>query len=89
MSLPPRFPAGAARRESVPFAFVAEADRFRSNVTPPPRQRAGGLELAGNVLIGLVIVAGFAGTLLFGLPALESGPQDPRQAQHSEASDNR
>ena len=25
------------RREPVPFAFVAEADRFRSNVTPPPR----------------------------------------------------
>ena len=28
------------RREPVPFAFVAEADRFRSNVTPPSRQRA-------------------------------------------------
>ena len=28
------------RREAVPFAFVAEADRFRSNVTPPPRERA-------------------------------------------------
>ena len=27
------------RREAVPFAFVAEADRFRSNVTPPPRER--------------------------------------------------
>ena len=27
------------RRESVPFSFVAEADRFRSNVTPPPRRR--------------------------------------------------
>ena len=25
------------RREPVPFAFLAEADRFRSNVTPPPR----------------------------------------------------
>lgn len=25
------------RSEPVPFAFVAEADRFRSNVTPPPR----------------------------------------------------
>lgn len=24
------------RREAVPFAFVAEADAFRSNVTPPP-----------------------------------------------------
>ncbi len=24
------------RRESVPFSFVAEADRFRSNVTPLP-----------------------------------------------------
>ncbi|MCZ9336652.1 hypothetical protein NGM37_02540, partial [Streptomyces sp. TRM76130] len=27
------------RREPVPFAFVVEADRFRSNVTPPPRER--------------------------------------------------
>lgn len=28
----------SVRRESVPFAFVAEADRFRSNVTPRPRR---------------------------------------------------
>ena len=28
------------RREPVPFAFIAEADRFRSNVAPPPRERA-------------------------------------------------
>ncbi len=27
------------RSEPVPFAFLAEADTFRSNVTPPPRQR--------------------------------------------------
>lgn len=25
------------RREPVPFAFIAEADQFRSNVAPPPR----------------------------------------------------
>ncbi|ARX86881.1 membrane protein [Streptomyces alboflavus] len=24
------------RREPVPFAFIAEADKFRSNVTPRP-----------------------------------------------------
>ena len=26
------------RGESVPFAFIADAERFRSNVTPPPVQ---------------------------------------------------
>ncbi|MBT2509412.1 MULTISPECIES: hypothetical protein [Streptomyces] len=58
------------RRESVPFAFVAEADRFRSNVTPPPRERPSASELVGRTLMGLTIVAGLAGSLLFGLPAL-------------------
>jgi hypothetical protein len=61
------------RRESVPFAFVAEADRFRSNVAPPPRRRAGRSEIAGRMLIGLTVVAGLVGSLVFGLPALETG----------------
>ena len=44
------------RREAVPFAFVAEADRFRSNVTPPPRERASAGELAGRwLLVGLTV----------------------------------
>ena len=46
------------RREPVPFAFVAEADQFRSNVTPPPRERASFGQMAGRWLIGLTVVAG-------------------------------
>ena len=57
------------RREPVPFAFIAEADRFRSNVTPPPRERAPPAQIAGRWLVGLTIVAG-----LVGLPA----PRDAR-----------
>ncbi|MFE4498152.1 hypothetical protein ACFRKD_37435 [Streptomyces niveus] len=76
------------RREAVPFAFVAEADSFRSNVAPPPRQRISRSELMSRTLIGLVVAAGFAGSLLFGLPALESG-QPSGQAQQSEASQGR
>ena len=45
------------RREPVPFAFVAEADRFRSNVTPPPRARAL-RRSAGGPWSGLTVVAG-------------------------------
>lgn len=71
------------RRESVPFSFVAEADRFRSNVTPPPRERASLSERAGSVLTGLVVVAGLVGSLLLGLPALapDQSPQHSRQAE--------
>ncbi|MFC9609120.1 hypothetical protein ACFTTN_37700 [Streptomyces niveus] len=73
------------RREAVPFAFVAEADRFRSNVTPPPRQRISRSELMSRTLIGLVVAAGLAGSLLFGLPSLESG-QPSGQAKQPAAS---
>ncbi|MER5465860.1 hypothetical protein ABT010_35425 [Streptomyces sp. NPDC002668] len=76
------------RREAVPFAFVAEADRFRSNVTPPPRERASVSQLAGRTLVGLTIACGLAGSLLFGLPALESG-RAPVHSQHSQAADGR
>ncbi|MEU1352000.1 hypothetical protein [Streptomyces sp. NPDC005795] len=76
------------RRESVPFSFVAEADRFRSNVTPPPRERASLSEKAGRALTGLVVVAGLVGSLLFGLPAL--GPeQSPQHSQQTEAAHGR
>ncbi|TQK51475.1 hypothetical protein FBY35_1876 [Streptomyces sp. SLBN-118] len=85
MSLP-QLPLGSApRREAVPFEFVAEADRFRSNVTPPPRVRPSVSQLAGRTLIGLTIVAGLAGSLLFGLPALETS-RTPGHSQQSEAS---
>ncbi|MEU9116584.1 hypothetical protein AB0D04_33770 [Streptomyces sp. NPDC048483] len=59
------------RREPVPFAFVAEADRFRSNVTPPPRQRASRVQLLGQSLMTLTVVGGLAGALLFGIPSLQ------------------
>jgi hypothetical protein len=77
------------RREPVPFAFVAEADRFRSNVTPPPHPRATRSEIAGRTLLGLTIIAGFVGSLMFGMPALDSGPHSTHQVQQSEASDGR
>ncbi|WP_328536344.1 hypothetical protein [Streptomyces sp. NBC_00344] len=72
------------RREAVPFAFVAEADHFRSNVEPPPRQRPTKSQLASRTLVGLAVVAGLVGSLLFGLPAL-AADQSPAQTHHSEA----
>ncbi|MEU4266856.1 hypothetical protein [Streptomyces sp. NPDC026092] len=76
------------RREAVPFAFVAEADRFRSNVTPPPRERLSVSEVVGRTLVGLTVVAGLVGSLLFGMPSMQSGGADGHR-QQSEASDGR
>ncbi|GGV59810.1 hypothetical protein [Streptomyces longisporoflavus] len=76
------------RREPVPFAFIAEADKFRSNVTPPPRERPSASQIVGRTLIGLVVAAGLAGSLLVGMPAL-SPDQAPGHTQQSEASDGR
>lgn len=76
------------RREPVPFAFIAEADRFRSNVTPPPRQRASAGELAGRWLMGLTVVAGLVGSLLIGTPALQAD-SSPAHMQQSDASQGR
>ncbi|MER5256900.1 MULTISPECIES: hypothetical protein [unclassified Streptomyces] len=76
------------RREPVPFAFIAEADKFRSNVTPPPRERPSAAQVVGRTLVGLVVVAGLAGSLLVGMPAL-SPEQSPAQTQQSEASTGR
>ncbi len=59
------------RGEPVPFAFVAEADRFRSNVTPPPRERATRAQLAGRVLATVTVVASLVGAVVLGMPALE------------------
>ncbi|MEV0641318.1 hypothetical protein AB0I77_41635 [Streptomyces sp. NPDC050619] len=73
------------RREPVPFAFLAEADKFRSNVTPPPRERASFGQLAGRWLLGLTIVAGLVGSLVLGMPAL-SQDQSATQTQESQAS---
>ncbi|ANJ09810.1 hypothetical protein LZP81_33920 [Streptomyces parvulus] len=76
------------RREPVPFAFVAEADRFRSNVTPPPRERASFGQQAGRWLLGLTLVAGIAGSLLIGMPALSTDQPAPHK-QPSQASEGR
>ncbi|MGX9891556.1 hypothetical protein [Streptomyces sp. NPDC002276] len=76
------------RREPVPFAFIAETDRFRSNVTPPPRERASAGQIAGRWLLGLTIVAGIVGSLVLGMPAL-SQHNLSTQNQQSQAADNR
>ncbi|MBC9729934.1 hypothetical protein [Streptomyces sp. TRM68367] len=74
------------RRDSVPFAFLAEADRFRSNVTPPPRERASAGQIAGRWLLGLTIVAALVGSVVLGMPAL-SLDHSATQTQQSQASD--
>ncbi|MDK1476963.1 hypothetical protein QNO07_26810 [Streptomyces sp. 549] len=76
------------RGEPVPFAFVAEAERFRSNVTPPPPERPSFGQLAGRALIGLVVVGGLAGSLLLGMPALDVDQQGD-QVQRQNASERR
>ncbi|RLU96569.1 hypothetical protein CTZ27_16220 [Streptomyces griseocarneus] len=77
------------RREPVPFAFVAESERYRSNVTPPPRDRASRSQIAGRVLVGLTVTTGLVGALLFGMPSLQAGTQSTHHTQQSEAKDGR
>ena len=76
------------RREPVPFAFIAETDRFRSNVTQPPRERASAGQLAGRWLLGLTIIAGIVGSLVLGMPALSQNNLST-QNQQSQAADGR
>ncbi|MFG3115841.1 hypothetical protein ACGF4C_15685 [Streptomyces sp. NPDC048197] len=73
------------RREPVPFAFVAEADRFRSNVTPPPRARLSRTQLVGQSMITLTVIGGLAGALLFGVPALQQDSSASNRVHQSEA----
>ena len=75
------------RREPVPFAFLAEADSFRSNVAPPPRERASAAQRVARWLMGLTIVGGIVGALVIGMPSMSH--QSPAATQHSEASDGR
>ncbi|MFE2046775.1 hypothetical protein ACFXAZ_38850 [Streptomyces sp. NPDC059477] len=76
------------RREPVPFAFLAEADSFRSNVTPPPRARPSAGQIAGRSLLGLTIVAALIGSLVVGMPALEQD-RSATPTQQSQATDGR
>lgn len=66
------------RGESVPFTFVAEAERFRSNIAPPPRPVRSFSEKAGSALFGLTVVAGLVGSLMLGVPALDPEQQNPQ-----------
>ncbi|MFD1660823.1 hypothetical protein ACFSL4_22110 [Streptomyces caeni] len=75
------------RREPVPFAFLAEADSFRSNVAPPPRRRASAGETAGRWLLGLTAVAGIVGALVIGLPSMSH--ESPATTRHSVVSHGR
>ncbi|MFF1549312.1 hypothetical protein [Streptomyces sp. NPDC058291] len=75
------------RREPVPFAFLAEADRFRSNVTPPPPERSSVSQIAGRWLLGLTIVAALVGSLVIGMPALSQHSSSP--GPQSQASQGR
>lgn len=77
------------RGETVPFAFVAEAEQFRSNVTPPARERATVSQIAGRTLVGLVLVAGLAGSVLLGMPALDAEEQRERVQQQEQAGHGR
>ncbi len=65
------------RGQSVPFAFVAESERFRSDVIRPPRPRRTARERVGNVLLGVTIVAGLVGALVLARPALQQPQHDP------------
>ncbi|MFD5429368.1 hypothetical protein [Streptomyces sp. NPDC127084] len=84
MTLPQPPLSGGSRREAVPFAFVADADRFRSNVAPPPRRRPSKGQLLGRTLIGLTVTSGLTGALLFGMPALQAPEKAP--PSHAEQS---
>jgi hypothetical protein len=83
---PGGLPLGCAPRAVPP---VAEADRFRSNVQPPPRRRADLPQIAGRTLLGLTVMAGLVGALLFGTPALEVPRPGTDRASQSEAKDSR
>ncbi len=76
------------RGEPVPFAFVAESERFRSNVAPPPRERPSGSQLAARVLATATVIAALVGAVMLGTPALEvpgasaTGHQQADGARH-------
>ncbi|MBT3166150.1 hypothetical protein HTV80_24010 [Streptomyces sp. Vc74B-19] len=68
-------------REPVPFAFVADAERFRGDVAPPPRGRVSTGQPAGRRLPGPTLVAGLVGAVTVGVPSLSTGPSGAGQQQ--------
>lgn len=73
------------RGEPVPFAFLAEAEDFRSNVAPPPRTRPSGLRIAGRALGTVLVLAGLVAAALLGGPALDAHQQGAVGSQHEQA----
>ncbi|GAA2148747.1 hypothetical protein GCM10009760_41170 [Kitasatospora kazusensis] len=57
--------------QSVPFAFVAEAARHRSNISPPDREPRSAKAVCGGLLIALLVMAGLATAVALGTPALQ------------------
>ncbi|MDJ0343276.1 hypothetical protein QMK19_25585 [Streptomyces sp. H10-C2] len=73
------------RGEPVPFAFIAEAESFQSNVAPPPRSRPSRLQIAGRALGTVLVLAGLLGAAMLGKPALDPQQQGSAGSQHQEA----
>lgn len=61
-----------SRGEQIPFAFVAEVERFRSNVVPPPAPRPSRPQLARRLLGGFAVVAGLIGATVLGTHGLDT-----------------
>ncbi|MCM2422000.1 hypothetical protein [Streptomyces sp. RKAG293] len=73
------------RGEPVPFAFIAEAESFQSNVAPPPRTRPSRLRIAGRALGTVLVLGGLLAAALLGGPALDPHQQGSVGSQHEEA----
>ncbi|GAA3024603.1 hypothetical protein GCM10020229_39840 [Kitasatospora albolonga] len=58
--------------EPVPFAFIAEAERYQSNVTPPEPEPRSVRRVLGGLLVTVVVVAGLLAAVALGMPALRS-----------------
>ncbi len=69
------------------MAWQGQDDGFRSNVTPPSRQRVSVGRFLGLTLLGLVVVSGLVGALLLAGPALDTELQQPPEGP--EAAENR
>jgi hypothetical protein len=62
-----------SRGERIPFAFVAESERFRSNVVPPSAPRPSRLQMTRRLLGGFAVVVGLIGATVIGTQGLDTG----------------